>query len=62
MQLWTTNGMQRRVKLICNMTSDCLQQLTFSSARNQKEKSQQSFVVHEVVCSLRKASTEHEMF
>ena len=47
-QPWTTNGEQRRVKLICDMTSDCLQQSNLSSAWNQKEKSQQSFVVQEV--------------
>ena len=45
----TTNGTQRLVKLICDMTSDCLQQFNLSSAWNQKEKTQESFVVHEVV-------------
>ena len=44
-----TNKRQRRVKLIYDMTSDCLQQFTFSSDWNQKEKTQQSFVVQEVV-------------
>ena len=33
-----TNRTQRRVRLICYVTSDCLQQLTLTSARNQKEK------------------------
>ena len=49
MQPWTTNRMQRRVKLIYDMTSYCLQQFTLSSDWNQKEKPQQSFVVQEVV-------------
>ena len=49
MQPWTANGTQRRVKLICDMTSDYLQQFNLSSAWNQKEKTQQSFVVQEVV-------------
>ena len=58
-QPWTTNGTQRRVKLICYMTSDCLQQYNLSSAWNQKEKTQQSFVVQEVVWGLKKQSIEH---
>ena len=37
-QPWTTNDMQGRVKLICDMTSNCLQQFTLLSAWNQKEK------------------------
>ena len=45
----TTNGTQRRVKLICDMTSDYLQQFSLSSAWNQKEKTRQSFSVQEVV-------------
>ena len=45
----TTNGTHRRMKLICDMTSDCLQQFNLSSAWNQKEKTQQSFVVQKVV-------------
>ena len=49
MQPRTTNGTQRRVKLICDRTSDCLQQFTLLSAWNQKEKTQQSFIVQEVV-------------
>ena len=49
MQAWTTNRTQRRVKLIYDMTSDCLQQFTLSSDWNQKEKTRQSFVVQEVV-------------
>ena len=49
MQPLTTNGTHRRVKLICDMTSDCLQQFNLSSAWDQKEKTQQSFVVQEVV-------------
>ena len=57
-----TNRTQRRVKLICYMTSDCLQQYNLSSAWNQKEKTQQSFVVQEVVWGLRKESIEHETF
>ena len=48
-QPWTSNGTQRRVKLICDMTSDCLQHFNLSSAWNQKEKTQQSFVVQEVL-------------
>ena len=48
-QPWTTNRTQWRVKLIYNTTSDCLQQFTPSSDWNQKEKTQQSFVVQEVV-------------
>ena len=43
------HGTQRRVELICDMTSDCLQRFTLSSAWNQKEKTQQSFIVQEVV-------------
>ena len=39
-QPWTTNGTQRRVKLICDTTSDCLLQFTLSSAWSQKEKTQ----------------------
>ena len=42
-------GRGGRVKLICYMTSDCLQQFNLSSVWNQKEKTQQSFVVQEVV-------------
>ena len=38
MQSWTANGTQRRVKLICDMTSDCLQQFILLRASNQKEK------------------------
>ena len=49
MQPGATNGTQRRVKLIYDMTSDCLLQFTLSSDLNQKEKTQQSFVVQEVV-------------
>ena len=37
------------MKLICDMTSDCMQQLSLSSVWNQKEKTRQSFVVQEVV-------------
>ena len=48
-QPWTTNRTQWRVKLIYDTTSDCLQQFTPSSDWNQKEKTQQSFVVQEVV-------------
>ena len=44
------------------MTCDCLQQCTLSSAWNQKEKTQPSFVVQEVVCGLRKESIELETF
>ena len=44
------------------MTSDCLQQFNLSIAWNQKEKTQQSFVVQEVVWGLRKQSIEHETF
>ena len=58
-QPWTTNRTQRRVKLIYDMTSDCLQQFTLSSDWNQKEKTQQSFVVQEVVWGLRKESIRH---
>ena len=50
------------MKLICDMTSDCLQQFNLSIAWNQKEKTQQSFVVQEVVWGLRKQSIEHETF
>ena len=49
MQPWTTNETQLRVKLICDMTYDCLQQFNLSGAWNQKEKTQQSFVIQEVV-------------
>ena len=59
-QPWTTNRKQRRVKLIYDLTSDCLQQFILSSDWNQKEKNQQSFVVQEVVLGLRKESIEHE--
>ena len=62
MQAWTTNRTQRRVKLIYDMTSDCLQQFTLSSDWNQKEKTQQSFAVQEVVCGLSKQSIQHETF
>ena len=61
-QPWSTNGTQRRVKLICDMSSDCLQQFNLSSAWNQKDKTQQSFVVHEVVWGLRRQTIEHETF
>ena len=44
------------------MTSDCLQQFTLLSAWNQKEKTQPSFVVKEVMCGLRKESIELETF
>ena len=44
------------------LTSDCLQQFTLLSDWNQKEKTQQSFVVQEVVWGLRKESIEHETF
>ena len=43
-----------------DMTSDCLQQFTLSSDRNQNEKTRQSFVVQEVVWGLRKECIEHE--
>ena len=59
-QPWTTNRKQGRVKLIYDLTSDCLQQFILSSDWNQKEKNQQSFVVQEVVLGLRKESIEHE--
>ena len=52
----TTNGTHQRMKLICDMTSDCLQQFNLSSAWNLKEKTQQSFFVQEVVWSLRRHS------
>ena len=37
------------VLVTTDMTSDCLQQFSLSSAWNQKEKTQQPFVVQEVV-------------
>ena len=43
-----------------DMTYDCLQQFTLSSDWNQKEKTQQSFVVQDVVWGLRKEFIEHE--
>ena len=48
-QPWTKNRTQQGVKLIYDMTSDCLQLFTLSSDWNLKEKTQQSFVVQEVV-------------
>ena len=58
-QPWTTNKTQWQVKLIYDTTFDCLQQFTLSSDWNQKEKTQQSFVVQEVLWGLRKESIRH---
>ena len=50
------------MKLICDMTSDCLQQFNLERAWNKKEKTQKSLIVQEVVWGLRKESIEHETF